>query len=161
MSLPGYGESLRNFLDSKGIHHRFVQFNEPVKTVEQASKQVPAEKIVKSIVMIDSNGVPLLAILRAQHKLSFRKIKQLLGVRDVRLASAEEVLSASRFPAGGVHPFNPITRALLDPTVLAIDTCFVGGGDVDKLLEVNTRDIVEVMRPKIADVLDDRKVGLR
>ncbi|HUK50323.1 MAG TPA: YbaK/EbsC family protein [Terriglobales bacterium] len=159
--LPSYSESLRDFLASKGIWHRFVEFNEPVKTVEQASRQVPAEKIVKSIVMIDSNGLPLLAILRAKHKLSFRKIKKLLEVKDVRLASAEEVLNASGFPAGGVPPFNSIARTLLDPKVLTIDTCFVGGGDVDQLLEVKTRDIVEVMSPKIADILDDRKAGLR
>ena len=155
--MPKYSESLGNFLDSKEVWHRFVEFSEPVKTVEQASRKVPAEKIVKSIVMIDSNGVPLLAILRAQNKLSFRKIKQLLSVNDVRLASAEEVLNASGFPAGGVAPFNPITRTLLDPTVLTIETCFVGGGDVDKLLEVRTRDIVEIMRPRIADILDERK----
>ena len=155
--MPGYSESLGKHLESKGVWHRFVEFSDPVKTVEQAGRKVPVDKIVKSIVMIDSNGSPLLAILRAQDRVSFRKIKRLLGVKDVRLANAEEVLNASGFPAGGVAPFNSIARALLDPTVLTNETCFVGGGDIDKLLEVRTQDIVEMVRPKIVDIRDERE----
>jgi prolyl-tRNA editing enzyme YbaK/EbsC (Cys-tRNA(Pro) deacylase) len=152
---------LGNLLDSKGVWHRFIEFSEPVKTVEQAGRKVPVEKIVKSIVLVDSNGNPLLAILRAQSRVSFRKIKRLLAVRDVRLAGAEEVLRFSGFPAGGVAPFNSIKTVLLDPTVLTNEICFVGGGDVDKLLEVKARDIVEVMQARIVDIRDERQNEFR
>ena len=154
--MSGYIESLGNFLNSKGVWHRFIEFSDPVKTVEQAGKKVPVERIVKSIVMVDSNGAALLAIIGAQHRVSFRKIKRLLEVRDVRLANAEEVLKASGFPVGGVAPFNLIRRVLLDPAVLTNETCFVGGGDIDKLLEVRTQDIVEMMHPRIVDIRDER-----
>jgi prolyl-tRNA editing enzyme YbaK/EbsC (Cys-tRNA(Pro) deacylase) len=159
--MPSYSESLGRLLDSKGVWHRFIEFNDPVKTVEQAGRKVPVEKIVKSIVMIDSNGNPLLAILGAQSRVSFRKIKGLLAVKDVHLAGAEEVLKFSGFPAGGVAPFNSIKTVLLDPTVLTNEICFVGGGDVDKLLEVKTRDIVEIMGPRIVDIRDERRSEVR
>jgi prolyl-tRNA editing enzyme YbaK/EbsC (Cys-tRNA(Pro) deacylase) len=155
--MSSYSESLRDFLNSKKVWHRFIEFSDPVKTVEQAGKKVPVERIVKSIVMVDSNGAALLAIIGAQDRVSFRKIKRLLEVRDVRLANAEEVLKASGFPAGGVAPFNSITRVLLDPTVLSNETCFVGGGDIDRLLEVRTHDIVEIVHPRIVDIRDERK----
>ena len=156
-----YSETLRAFLDSNGIWHRFIEFSDPVKTVEQAGRKVPVERIVKSIVMIASNGDPLLAILRAQDRVSFRKIKRLLAVKDVRLASPEEVLATSGFPAGGVAPFTSIRTVLLDPTVLANETCFVGGGDVDKLLEVKTGDILERVRPRIVDIQDERRIEVK
>jgi prolyl-tRNA editing enzyme YbaK/EbsC (Cys-tRNA(Pro) deacylase) len=148
-----YGGTLKAFVNSKGVWHRFIEFSEPVKTVEQASRQVDADKIAKSIVMVDANGEPLIAIVPAKSRVSFAKIKARLAVKDVRLASPEEVLKYSGYPAGGVPPFNDIKRALLDPQVLRNETTIVGGGDVDKLLEIKTRDIVGVLGPLIADII--------
>jgi Cys-tRNA(Pro)/Cys-tRNA(Cys) deacylase len=159
--MASYSEKLKALLTSKNMWHRFIEFNEAVKTVEQASRKVPAEKIVKSIVMIDSEGSPLLAIVKAQSRVSHRKIKRLLVVRDVRLASPEEVLKHSGYPVGGVPPFNQIERVLLDPQVLRNETCFVGGGDVDKLLEIKTEDVVHTLKPEIADIIDERSSSPR
>lgn len=147
-----YSEKLKSFLTVKGVWHRFIEFNEPVKTVEQAARKVQAEKIAKSIVMVDSNGDPLLAIVPARSRVSHRKIKILFAVRDVRLASSEEVLTHSGYPVGGVPPFNNITRVLVDPEVLRSETAIVGGGDIDKLVELRTEDIVAFSNAKIADI---------
>jgi prolyl-tRNA editing enzyme YbaK/EbsC (Cys-tRNA(Pro) deacylase) len=134
------------------VWHRFIEFDEPVKTVEQAAKKVQVEKIAKSIVMFDSDDAPLLAIIPAQSMVSHKKIKRLLAVKDARLASPEEVLASSGYPAGGVPPFNNIQRVLMDPKLLSHETVIVGGGDIDKLVELRTKDIVEVSNPQIADV---------
>jgi Cys-tRNA(Pro)/Cys-tRNA(Cys) deacylase len=134
------------------VWHRFIVFSEPVKTVEQAARKAQVEKIAKSIVMVDSNDDSILAIVPAKSKISHKKIKSLLAVRDVRLASPEEVLRRSGYPVGGVSPFNNISRVLLDPQVLKNETTIVGGGDIDKLLEIRTKDIVDILNPKIADI---------
>jgi len=155
--MPRNSETLHDYLDSNGIWHRFIEFSDLVKTVEQSAKKVPVERIVKSIVMIASNGDPLLAIVRAGDKVSFRKIKRLLSIKDVRLASPEEATSG--FPAGGVAPFTSITTVLLDPSVLTNQTCLVGGWDVNKLLEVMISDILEKVRPGIANIRDEREKG--
>jgi len=73
-------------------------------------------------------------------------------VKDVRLASPEEVLKHSGYPAGGVSPFNNISRVLLDPQVLKSETAIVGGGDIHKLMEVRTEDIVKILKPMIEDI---------
>jgi prolyl-tRNA editing enzyme YbaK/EbsC (Cys-tRNA(Pro) deacylase) len=152
---PNYSERVRAFLTSRNIWHHFIEFSEPVKTVEQAAKKVQVEKIAKSIVMVDSDDDSLVVIVPAKSKVSHRKIKILLAVRDVRLASPEEVLDRSGYPAGGVSPFNNISRVLLDPQVLKNETTIVGGGDVNRLLEIRTKDIVEILNPKICDVTQD------
>ena len=151
-SASSYSEKLELVLSSKNVWHRFIEFSEPVKTVEQAGRKVQVEKIVKSIVMVDSAGDSLLAIVPAKSKVSHKKLKRMLAVRDVRLATPEEVLRYSGYPAGGVPPFSNISRILLDPQVLEKETAIVGGGDVNKLLEVRTRDIVAILSPKIADI---------
>jgi Cys-tRNA(Pro)/Cys-tRNA(Cys) deacylase len=150
--IASYGEKLKLLLNSRNVWHRFIEFDEPVKTVEQAGKKVEVEKIAKSIVMIDSDGHSLLAVVPAKSKVSHKKIKSLLAVRDVRLASREEVLKNSGYPVGGVPPFNNIKRVLVDPEVLRNETVIVGGGDIDKLMEIKTKDIVNIVNARIADI---------
>ena len=147
-----YGEKLKLLLISKNVWHRFIEFDEPVRTVEQSARKVSVEKIAKSIVMVDSNGESLLAIVPARSKVSHKKIKIALGVKDVRLASPEEVLKHSGYPAGGVSPFSNISRLLLDPQVLKNETVIVGGGDIDRLVEIRTEDIVNILKPRIGDI---------
>ena len=148
---PIYSENLRATLVAKGIWHRFIEFDEPVRTVEEAARKVPADRIIKSIVLIGSDKEPILAILPAQNRISYKKIKTLLKVKDVRLAQSGEVLEHSGYPVGGVPPFNKITRILLDPTVQRNAKSIAGGGDPDKLVELETRDILEFLNPIVAD----------
>lgn len=151
-----YGEKLRATLTSMHLWHHFIEFDEPVKTVEQAAKNVQANRIAKSIVMIDSNGDPLLAIVPALSMVSYRRLKSLLNVKDVHLANAQEVLQHSGYPTGGVPPFNEIKRILLDQQVLRDETAIVGGGDINKLVEIRTRDIVAALNPKVADITKEQ-----
>ncbi len=148
---PNYSGTLRATLVSKRIWHRFIEFDEPVRTVEEASRKISADRIIKSIVLIGSDRKPILAILPAQNRISYKKIKTLLKVKDVRLAQPDEVLEQSGYPVGGVPPFNKITRILLDPTVQRNARSIAGGGDPDKLVELETRDIFEFLDPIIAD----------
>jgi prolyl-tRNA editing enzyme YbaK/EbsC (Cys-tRNA(Pro) deacylase) len=150
--MANYSETLVSLLKSRNVWHHLIEFGEPVKTVEQASRQVDAEKIVKSIVMIDSNGNPVLALVPARSMVSHKKLKKLLDVKDVRLAKSEEVLQFSGYPAGGVPPFNNVKRVIADPQILINERIVVGGGDIDKLLEVRSRDVVEVSNAQIFDI---------
>ncbi|HZY46738.1 MAG TPA: YbaK/EbsC family protein [Candidatus Bathyarchaeia archaeon] len=148
---PNYSEILKATLVSKGIWHRFIEFDDPVRTVEEASRKVPADRIIKSIVLIGSDKKPVLAILPAKNKISYKKIKTLLKVKDVRLAQSDEVLEFSGYPVGGVPPFNKIDRILLDPTIQRNARSIAGGGDPDKLVELETRDLLEFLDPIVAD----------
>jgi len=129
-----YSELLRSFLLSHRIWHRFIEFDEPVKTVEHAARKVDVDQIIKSIVLVDSNNAPLLVILPAKNRISYKKIKALLSVKDVRLANEDEVLAYSGYPVGGVPPFNQLRRALVEREVLKNPTAIAGGGDINKLV---------------------------
>ena len=96
-------------------------------------------------------------ILGAKNRISYRKVKELAGVKDVRLANEKEVLAYSGYPVGGVPPFNQVKRAFLDSQVLKKDTAIVGGGDINKLVEIRIKDIVENIHPVVADM--SREIG--
>ncbi|MBO0888392.1 YbaK/EbsC family protein [Candidatus Bathyarchaeota archaeon] len=148
-----YSDSLEKFLVSNNIWHRFIEFDNPVKTVKQAARKVDAERIVKSIVLVDSNNQPLVAILRANDRISYKKLKTLLKVNDVRLGNEKEVLEYSGYPVGGVPPFNQIKRSYLDDRVTRITNVIAGGGDVNKLVELHSKDICDILKPVITDLI--------
>src|SRR5439155_1893012 len=112
---------------------------------------VSADRIIKSIVLVGSDKKPILAILPAKNKISYKKVKTLLEVKDVRLARPDAVLQHSGYPVGGVPPFNKISRILLDPTVQRNARSIAGGGDPDTLVELETRDMLEFLDPIVAD----------
>ncbi|HEV2120323.1 MAG TPA: YbaK/EbsC family protein [Candidatus Bathyarchaeia archaeon] len=155
----GYSESLRTTLVSKGIWHRFIEFTEPVRTVEEASRKVEIDRIIKSIVLVGSDNKPILAILPAKNKISYKKIKTLLKIKDVRLAQPDEVLEHSGYPVGGVPPFNRINRILFDPTVQRNARSIAGGGDPNKLVELETQDLVAFLDPIVADFSTRRQMN--
>ena len=147
-----YSQLLKSFLVSNGIWHRFIEFDDPVKTVEQAARKVDIKQIAKSIVLIDSEKMPLVAILPAEKRISYQKVKALLSVRDVRLANEAEVLANSGYPVGGVPPYNMLRRAYLDSSVLKNPIIIAGGGDVNKLVELRTKELLEFLKPIVADL---------
>jgi prolyl-tRNA editing enzyme YbaK/EbsC (Cys-tRNA(Pro) deacylase) len=147
-------DALREFFETEKLWHKFIDFEDPVITVEQAKRRVPIEKIVKSIVLVGYDGFPLLAVVPAKNRIRFAKIKKLLNLRDIRLATPEETLRYSGYEVGGVSPFNHIERVLIDPLVLDNETSIVGGGNVKRLVEVKTQDIVRLMHPKIANIVE-------
>ncbi len=63
-------------------------------------------------------------------------------------------MAHSGYPAGGVPPFNSVKRAFLDLGVLRNSISLVGGGDLNKLVELRTIDILHFVEPEVADVSD-------
>lgn len=146
--------SLSRFLREMNVWFRLHEYEEDVKTVVKAGENVRIEKVVKSLVFIDSNNEPFVVILPANRKANFKRIKRVLKVRDVRLARPGEVLAYSGYPVGAVPPVfhKRIKTVILDSHADAMKKVFAGGGDVNKLIEMKVEDIKRIDNPIIADV---------
>jgi Cys-tRNA(Pro)/Cys-tRNA(Cys) deacylase len=145
---------LSEFLKERKIWFKLHEFKEDVKTAVRAGKQVPFEKIVKSLVFIDSNNKPFVAILKASKKVVFKKLKKVLNVKDVRLAKPEEVLEYSGYEVGAVPPchWKNIQKVVMDLDTSRMDVVYAGGGDTNKLIEMKIEDIIKINKPIIADI---------
>ncbi|MEM5829889.1 MAG: YbaK/EbsC family protein [Candidatus Aenigmatarchaeota archaeon] len=146
--------SLVEFLKRKGVPFKVHEFDVEVKTAEDASKKVPLEKIIKTLVLIDSNDEPVVAILKANKKLSFKKLKKVLKVKDIRLATSEEVLKFSGYEAGAVPPcfWKNVKKVVMDLEASRMDEFFAGGGNKNKLLEMKMKDLINLISPLIFEI---------
>ena len=103
-----------------------------------------AEAVAKSIVLVASDGQPVLVILLGNDKIDLQKIKAVLGVKDVRLATPNEVLEITGYEIGGVPPVSIYgIRTIMDNGVSEKQKVVCGGGDSGHLMMIKIREILD------------------
>lgn len=131
--LPPNGESKEALLPLRSV-------NTPgCRTVEEVTKflKVDASKLVKTLLY--STGSESVAVLiRGDHDANEIKLKRLLGVTDVELASPATVEKMTGAPVGFAGPVGLNIRIVADHAVKASANSVVGGNRLDThLVNVN------------------------
>lgn len=143
------------FLDENKIWHRFAEGR--AKSAKEASETtgVPIENIIKTLAFEAGDEI-YLVIAPAISRVSTKKLKKLLNLRDTKLASPEKVKEATGYEAGEVPPVGHKhkLRAFIDKKVLDLDVAWAGGGSLTRIVELNISDIMRFAEPLIADVTE-------
>jgi len=98
---------IRALLDSQGSPYVVLEHGH-VHTSEEAAKVrgTKLEEAAKALVLKDRTHDKLfMCVVSGHHKLDLRKIKALLGSKDVSLAHPDDVLAATGCKIGTVPPF--------------------------------------------------------
>ncbi len=104
----GVYDRIMKELQQLGLAHEQYT-HEPVHTSQEAA-EVRGTKLsegAKAIVLF-ADGKPLMVAVPGDRKVDFKSFKALYKVRDLRMASPEEVLSITSVPIGAVPPFGHI-----------------------------------------------------
>ncbi|MER3397776.1 MAG: EbsC protein [Chloroflexota bacterium] len=151
-------EELEAFLRERASRARLVRLESDTSTVEAAAEAlgVPPARIIKSLVFIAGDG-PILVIAGGPDRVDRRRLAELLGLPagKVRLATPEEVLTATGYPVGGVPPVGhtrPI-KVYVDRRVAeAPSTVFGGGGAGGVLLEIEPAELIRLTGAEVIDL---------
>jgi Cys-tRNA(Pro) deacylase len=145
---------LKEYLDKNGVEAKFYEFDEHTITVEAASKQlnVAPNKIVKSILFIDDNGKPILAIVSGDKRVDEKKLAQASNSQQVRIARAREVEKFTGYKIGELPPVGHSLRTFVDSKVMSFDRVIGGGGSTHTLIEISPNDIVKLTNAKVCDI---------
>lgn len=149
-------EKLEAYLQKHKVDARILKFDSHTITVEHAEKQlgVSRENIIKSMLFIDEQGVPVIAIITGDREVSEKKLAEVCGAKRVKIARPRTVKSLTGYEAGGVPPFGhkkPI-KTIIDPEVMTLKTVFGGGGAINALLEINPIDVKRLTEAEVADI---------
>lgn len=98
-------EAIISFLDSHGISYDLVE-HEAVFTSEQAAavRGFSLHQGAKAL-LLKGDGKYLLCVLPGDHKLDTKKVKKMLGIKDIRFARPEEVVEVMGCEIGACYPF--------------------------------------------------------
>ncbi|MHA2111717.1 MAG: aminoacyl-tRNA deacylase [Candidatus Hodarchaeales archaeon] len=146
--------SLQDYINENGLNAEIISIDAPTSTVEESAKALGCypENIVKSIVVKDKMGQFYLVILQGDRKIKTSKLKKILLVKDVKLASPEEVEANTGYKVGDVPPISVELSVIMDELVLNQNRVYAGGGAPQKNLLISIDELLDSTNPLIADI---------
>ena len=146
--------SLQKYIDDNGLNAKIIPIDAPTSTVEESAKALGCypENIVKSIVVTDKKGQFYLVILQGDRKIKTSKLKKVLLVKDVKLASPEEVKTQTGYKVGDVPPISVGMSVVMDELVLNQKMVYAGGGAPQKNLFISIDELLDSTNPLIVDI---------
>ena len=115
---------------------------------------VPEHAVVKTLVMEDEAGAPLVVLMHGDREVSTKALARQLGKREIRICKPEVANRHSGYQVGGTSPLG--TRkampVCLERTILDLPRIYVNGGSRGFLVGVAPNDLVPLLSPTIVDV---------
>ena len=136
---------LQDFIKTNNLSAEVFETQGKVKSSAKAAQELnDNEAVAKSIILMGSNNEPVLVILLGKDKIDFIKIKEILGVKDVRLADSEEVFEATGYVVGAVPPISIYgVKTIIDKKVVEKREVVCGGGTTNHLMRIKVKEILD------------------
>ena len=104
------------------------------------------------IMVADGNNVAL--IKRGDCKLDFPKIKNLLKVKDLRLATKQELTELTHLPVGAARILIPGVRFLLDQKLFEKEYLYGGAGSFTVTFKYKSEDFKKIPQSIVCDITE-------
>jgi Cys-tRNA(Pro) deacylase len=121
-----------------------------------AAKELDVDEhlVVKTLVMEDGNGDPLLVLMHGDKKVSTKALARALGVKTVRPCDPTVAHKHTGYLVGGTSPFGTKKRLTIciEKTIVDLKKIFINAGKRGLLAEISPRDLVRVLKPTPVNV---------
>jgi len=147
--------NLTAFLRQNKVEFEFVEKKSTYHALEASrATDIPLGKIIKTLVFVNQDSKPLIAIVRADCNVSRHKLESCSHSKSVKIASDETAEKVTGYPTGGIPPVGHKKRlpVYLDQRVLNNDYVWCGGGARTKLVKLRVQDITKLVAPQICDI---------
>jgi len=115
---------------------------------------VPEHDVVKTLVMQDEAGKPLLVLMHGDRKVSTKNLARQAGAKRIEPCRPEVAQRHSGYPVGGTSPFG--TRKTLplylERSILDRPKVYINGGRRGFLVGIAPGEIVRTLAPALVDV---------
>ncbi len=145
------------FLRKHGIAHsdHLYAYEEHGGTrVSARELNVDEHAVVKTLVMEDEAGRPLLVLMHGDRKVSTKELARQIGARKVSPCEPDAARRHTGFLVGGTSPFG--TRkplpVVMERSILDLPLIYINGGRRGYLVGVHPHDVLRVLQPKIVEV---------
>jgi Cys-tRNA(Pro) deacylase len=115
---------------------------------------VDEHAVVKTLVMEDESGEPLVVLMHGDREVSTKALARQIGRRSIQICRPEVANRHSGYQVGGTSPLG--TRkgmpVFLERSVLALERIYVNGGSRGFLVGVAPADLARLLSPTLVDV---------
>jgi len=144
------------FLDAQGIEyseHVYEYVERGGTRVSSASLGVPEHEVVKTLVMQDDAGKPLIVLMHGDLRVSTKALARQIGVKGVEPCKPEVAERHTGYQVGGTSPFGTRKKlpVYVERSVLALPAIYINGGRRGLLVRLRPADLERVLRPTPVD----------
>lgn len=137
--------------DVKAEHLHFEKSCHSVREAAEAAHVTP-EDFLKSICLMTGTGQLVVAIVKGEDRASTTRVQEALSGAECRIATPQEMLERTGYPAGGTPPFGFDAVFLIDERVMEKPVIFGGGGSEHALVKLNPMNLQRANNARVARV---------
>jgi Cys-tRNA(Pro) deacylase len=115
---------------------------------------VDEHSMVKTLVMEDETGTPLIVLMHGDLEVSTKTLARQIGVKSIHISTPDVATRHSGYLVGGTSPFGTrkTMRVFMERTILDLPRMYVNGGHRGFLVGLDPRDAARVLTPTLVDV---------
>jgi Cys-tRNA(Pro) deacylase len=145
------------FLAKHGVkytEHEFEYKEHGGTSHSSTSLGVPEHHVVKTLIMEDEKGDPLVVLMHGDRKVSTKELARQAGVKRIAPCKPEAATRHSGYLIGGTSPFGTRKdmRVFLERSVLDLPVIYINGGRRGYLLGMDPAEITRVLAAKLVEV---------
>ena len=145
------------FLAKHGVQyteHEFEYKEHGGTSHSSTSLNVPEHHVVKTLIMENEKGDPLVVLMHGDRKVSTKELARQAGVKRIAPCKPETATRHSGYLIGGTSPFG--TRKtmpiFLEKSVLDLPRIYINGGRRGYLLGMDPSELTRVLSPQLVEV---------
>ena len=127
------------------------------RTAFEAASSLGCEigAIVKSLLFKTGNSF-ILCLVAGDKKASLNKIKKILNIKDVSMASADEVKNITGFTIGGVSPVGHLNNVdiFIDNSLKRFESLYAAAGHPNCVFKMNYINLQKITKASIKEITE-------
>tara|TARA_B110000444_G_scaffold211917_1_gene208008 strand:- start:313 stop:792 length:480 start_codon:yes stop_codon:yes gene_type:complete len=144
---------LKNFNQSLEI----IVLENSARTAQDAAKALNCNvgAIVKSLLFKNEDGYTL-CLISGDKRCSLNKLKKIKDLKDISMASPDEVKAQTGYTIGGVSPIGHLNvlEILIDNSLKRFQDLFAAAGHPNCVFKINFADIQKITNGKIENIIE-------
>ena len=136
---------------------KVIVLDTSARTALEAASSLGCEigAIVKSLLFKTENSFTL-CLVAGDKKASLNKIKKTLNIKDVSMASAEDVKNITGYTIGGVSPIGHLNKVdiFIDNSLERFTSLFAAAGHPNCVFEINFTDLQKITNGSIREITE-------
>jgi Ala-tRNA(Pro) deacylase len=141
-------------VDYKHLMHEHVSTSEDAAKIRGTNLADAAKAIILKVQNKDGSFSFVQAVIPANERIDLKKLKIILGTKNVALASPQEVVENTNCTIGSVPPFASVLFNIpiyMDDSVLQKDFIVFSAGTHNDSIEMKAQDYLVVVDPRVCE----------
>tara|TARA_B100001063_G_scaffold152597_1_gene142351 strand:+ start:9 stop:488 length:480 start_codon:yes stop_codon:yes gene_type:complete len=150
-------KKVQSILSNFDPEKKVVVLDNSARTALEAASSLGCEigAIVKSLLFKTENSFTL-CLVAGDKKASLNKIKKILNIKDVSMASADDVKNITGYTIGGVSPIGHLNKIdiFIDNSLKRFTSLFAAAGHPNCVFEINFTDLQKITNGSIREITE-------